>query len=585
MRLTSSLRLSGLIPARVTISVDAVLMVTAVAALLYLIGIPLLMNIYTAFRGPVEFLPFEPEAVFTTANLTAAFGDSSVLTTFKDTAIFAVGSVAVAFVVGMPLAWLVERTNIPFRNAIYVIALVPIMLPPITLALAWIFMLGETNGFINVAIRNVFGLEGRGPFTIFSMYGMVLVQGLAMSTLIFLFLGASLRSMDPSVEEASATAGASFPTTLRKVTLPIMRPSILSVLILAIIFAIETFEIPLVLGLGARAQVFASNVYWALNPAAGLPRYGEMAAFSLSFLAITYLLFYFYSRVTRQAARFATVTGRGFRPQRFDLGRWKYVALGGIGVFALFQIIFPLGILIWASLLNRFEPPSIGAISDLSFDSFRGVFRDPIFWPAVRNTFAVAFGSATLVTLISAVVAWIVVRSNVFGKRLLDFIASSSVAIPGVIAGLALLIFYLTVSRWIPIFGTIWVLVLAYSYRLSLAYRFNVAGITQISKELEEASQASGATWANTFRRILVPLLAPTLIVVFIIIFFLGFRDFTLALMLNSRDNVVMSVLVWVRINTNRLGEGAAISVLSVGFMTIMVVIIRSFILPRLRKF
>ncbi len=575
---------------RLRFTLDTAVMVAAVLILLYLIGVPLLMNVLTAFRGPInpEFgavLPFEPSAKFTFDNLPAAYATSRTWTTFWDTGLFALGAVALGFVVGGTLAWLVERTDIPFRNAVFVMAIIPIMMPPINSALAWIFMLGKTNGFINVAIRNVFGMEGSGPFNIFTLYGMIIVQGLGLSTLIFLLVGAALRSMDSSLEEASAASGASQWATFRRVTLPLLLPTVLSVLILAFIFAIESFEVPLVIGLGARRQVFAGNVFFALNPAAGLARYGEVAAFSLSFLFITYALFYYYARLTRQASRFATVTGKGFRPRRLQLGRWKYLALAGIVVFGLFQIVFPLSILVWTSLLDRFAAPSISAFGDLSFDSYRRIFDDSRFGLAVRNTFVVAFGSALMVSFVSIIVAWIVVRRNVRGKRLLDFVASSSVAIPGVIAGLSFVIFYLTVSRWIPIWGTIWVLVLAYSYRLSLAYRVHVAGLTQIGGELEEASAASGASFLSTFRRIIVPLMAPNLMVVFLLIFFLGFRDFTLALLLSGRDNIVLSVLMWNRLNASEFGEAAALSVVIVVALFAMAALMRGVVLKRFRNF
>ena len=570
---------------RASVNLDTLLMVGAVLAVLYLIGIPLLVNIFSAFRGPADFLPFESGAGFTLQNFANAYTSDKALETLKDTSTFALGSVALAFVVGASLAWLVERTDIPFHNAIYVLALVPLMIPTISMSLGWILLLGESNGLLNVFIRDLFGLEGTGPFNIFTMYGMIVVQGFAGSTIAFLFLGAAFRNMDPSLEEASAASGASFGTTLRRVTFPILRPSMLSILFLSLIFALESFEVPLMFGLGARAQIFASNIYWSLSPAAGLPLYGEMAALSIGFLAIVYLLFFLYARVTRQAAKFATVTGKGFRPRRIALGAWKYVALGFVGAYSLLHLILPVGLLIWASFLNRFELPSVEALGRVSIESYRVVTNDPLFWSAFRNSLIVGFGSAFIVTSVSMVVAWIVLRSNLRGKSFLDLIASSSVAIPGVIAGLSFLLFYLTVNRWIPLWGTVWILVLAYSYRLSLAYRFNVAGLTQVSRELEEASRISGASWANTLRRIVLPLLAPTLIVVFSLTLFLALRDFTLALLLNSKDNTVLGVMVWNRFVTNEFGQAAALSVILAGIMLTLAIILRVFVLRRVRNF
>lgn len=562
---------------------DVVLMATSVVVLVFLISVPLLMTFFNAFRGPSDFLPFERQARYTLENFTLAYSGTQTTKIYVDTAVFAVLSVALGFVVGVALAWLVERTDIPFRNGIFVLVLVPIMVPPINAAVAWIFMLGQRNGLFNVFIRSVLGLEGTGPFDIFTLYGMVIVQGLGMATIMFLLMSASLRSMDPALEEASGVSGASPWKTFLRVTLPILTPSILSVLILGFIFAIESFEIPLVLGLGARKSVFASAMFWALSPAAGLPRYGEVAALALSFLSFTYILFYIYARVTRNAARYATVTGKGYRARRIALGRWKWPALAFIVVYGLFQVVFPMLILVWASFLTRFEVPSFAALGELSLEPYRRLLEDSQFALALRNSFVVALGSALLVTFVSAMVAWVVVRTNVFGKRLLDFIASSSVAIPGVIAGLSFVIFYLTVNKWVPLYGTVWVLVLAYAYRLAVAYRTNVAGLTQISKELEEASHASGATGITTFRRVLIPLLAPSLSVGFMLIFFLGFRDFTLALLLSGKNNIVLSVLLWRRITGNDLGEAAALSVITVGMLVVMAVLLRSVILKRLR--
>jgi len=357
----------------------------------------------------------------------------------------------------------------------------------------------------------------------------------------------------------------------------------LSTLVLLFILAIEAFDVPLVLG--ARTKVFANTVYFALNPVQDFPRYGEVAALSLSFLAFTYVLFFIYSHLTRQANRFATVTGKGYRPKRFVLGIWKYPALAFVLGFSLIQFVFPLLILLWASLLDRFIAPSFNELGLLTLDAYTDVFSKGVFWGALKNTLIVAVGAATIVAFFSTIVAWIVVRSNMRGKRVLDLVASSSLAIPSVIAGVAFIIFYLSISRWVPIYGTVWVLVLAYSFRFSLAYRINSAGVVQLGKELEEASVASGATMINTFRHVIMPLLAPSMFIGFILIFFLAFRDFTMAFMLGTSENKMLSVMVWNGLQSNNTGEAAAVSILIVAILAIAVGILRGLVLPRIRGF
>jgi iron(III) transport system permease protein len=565
------------------ISGDKFLMVLAVLAVLYIVGIPLVADIFAAFRGPIDRLPFEDSAVFTLSNFSSAYGDRDSLSIIRETALFAGGAVMLAAVIGFTLAYLVERTDIPFHNAIFVLALVPIMMPPIVTALAWIFLLGENNGLINIFIRAVFGIDGSGPFSAFSFFGMIWVQGLTMSSLAFLLMSASLKTMDSSLEEASAASGGSTYHTLRRVTLPILRPAVLSTLVLLFILAIEAFDVPLVLG--ATTKVFANTVYFALNPVQDFPRYGEVAALSLSFLAFTYVLFFIYSHLTRQANRFATVTGKGYRPKRFALGIWKYPALALVLGFTLIQFVFPLLILLWASLLNRFVTPSFAELDLLTLDAYADVFSKGVFWGALKNTIIVAVGAATIVAFFSTIVAWIVVRSNMRGKRILDLVASSSLAIPSVIAGVAFIIFYLSISKWVPIYGTVWVLVLAYSFRFSLAYRINSAGVVQLGKELEEASVTSGATLINTFRRIIMPLLAPSMFIGFILIFFLAFRDFTMAFMLGTSENKTLSVMVWNALQSNNTGEAAAVSILIVAILGVAVGVLRGLVLPRIRGF
>ena len=310
------------------LTLDRLVLAGAVLALLYLISAPLLMTVFTAFRGPVDFLPFEAGAQFTFDNIREVYSSGIFLDTLIDTAWFVGGATVLAFVVAFVLAFLVERTNLPCRNLIFMLLTLPIMLPPLITGLSWIFLLGKSRGLLNVLLRGLLGVEGTGPFDIFTWYGMILAQGLAVVPFMFLLLSGAMRRMDPSLEEASLVAGCGWWRTITRVTLPVLRPALLSVLLLTAIITLEAFDIPLLLGLGAGARVLATSVYYPLYPQIGLPRYGEVAAIALTFLVLTYILAALYARATREQARYATVTGKGFRPRQIDLGRWRYVALG-----------------------------------------------------------------------------------------------------------------------------------------------------------------------------------------------------------------------------------------------------------------
>jgi iron(III) transport system permease protein len=441
----------------------------------------------------------------------------------------------------------------------------PIMLPPLITGLSWIFLLGKSRGLLNVLLRSLLGVEGTGPFDVFTWYGMILAQGLAVVPFMFLLLSGAMRRMDPSLEEASLVAGCGWWRTITRVTLPVLRPALLSALLLTAIITLEAFDIPLLLGLGAGARVLATSVYYPLYPQIGLPRYGEVAAIALTFLVLTYILAALYARATREQARYATVTGKGFRPRQIDLGRWRYVALGSIGLYLVVQVVLPTFVLLWSSLLDGYRPPTDWALlQELSLKSFARVLGDTRFWPALRTTVVVAALSATIVAVLAAILAWMVVRSQVPGKRLLDLLASTSIAIPSVIAGVSFLIFYLAMPgiRSLGLYGTVWVLVLALSYRTAVGYRITSAGVSQIKHELEEAAAVCGATWLTTFRRVILPLLLPTTLAVWLLIFIVNFREFTIALLLGSVDNQMLGPLLWRYVSSSEMGQASALAVI-----------------------
>ncbi|MBT7956113.1 MAG: iron ABC transporter permease, partial [Rhodospirillaceae bacterium] len=517
---------------------------TAVVAALYFISAPLLTLVLSSFRGPEDMLPFEDAAVWTLGHFSEVYTNPVLYKEIiPQTFVFAFGAVTFSFIIAFTLAWLVERTDIPGRNFIFTLILFPLLVPTLMLGIAWVFMFGPNAGWINQGIRFIFGVEaGGGPFNIFSMGGLIMTQGAALVPFVFLLLTAALRSMNPSLEEASAASGASPITTFFRVTIPILRPGILAPLILAFLIAMEQFELPLIIGLPARINVFAIRIFFELSPDTDLPVYGRAAALALPFLGIGILLLLAYNHMIKRADSFVTVTGKGYRPERFKLGKWKWPSLIFVGVFLSFAAILPALVLLWTSLFG-FNAPSLAALSNISFTPYIELFQEVRFYRAVGNTFVVAGGSAVIVTLIGAMLAWILVRTKMPGRSILDFISFFSIGIPSVIAGLAAMLLYL--STPIGVYGTVWVLILAYSYRFAVTTRLNRAGLMQLHKELEEASYAAGGTWLTTIRRIVLPLMGPSIMASMVLLFIIGFREFTIPLILMSEDNMVLSVILW----------------------------------------
>jgi iron(III) transport system permease protein len=527
-------------------------------AAIYLIGVPLAMLLFAAFRGPADLLPFEPGAQWTLEHIQALFTDPVIYgRILPDTFVFVAGTVMAVFAIAFVLAWLTERTDLPGREVWFSLILFPLLVPTPILAIAWIFLMGPNAGWLNLVIRAALGSEGTGPINIFSMGGLVLCQALASTPYVFLLLAAALRSMDPALEEASGSSGASPLTTFRRVTLPVLLPGLLAPLVLITLITAEQFELPLIIGLPAKINVFSYRIYFELNPLSSLPNYGGAAALSLPFVALGILLLVLYNRLIRRADSFITVTGRGYRQRRLPLGAWKIPAILGVTIYSALAAVLPAAVLLWTSLFG-YALPVTATAADLSLEPYRALFANRAFWLGLRNTLLVALVSALIVTAIGGLLGWIISRSRLKIRHALDFVSLLSVGIPAVIAGLGVMLLYLSLP--IGLYGTVWILVVAYSYRFATTTRLARAGFLQIHRELEEASATSGARWLATQRRVLVPLMLPALSAGFILLFIVGVREFTIPLVLYSQDNVVLSVLLWQLFSSGQAASSAALA-------------------------
>lgn len=522
----------------------------SLVALVYLLVIPLVFQVITAFRG--ASLPFfVPSARWTLANFETIYSSGALLDTVWVTFQFLGGSLLVAGVVGALLAWLVARTDLPGRNLIYALVLVPLIVPTIIRSQAWLLMLAPDSGMLNQLLRALtFSSSTTGPVNPFGFPVFTFVQGLQGVTLFFILLVPVLENMDAALEEAARMSGASTLQTLRRITGPLLLPGALAAVLLTFILTLGSFEVPLVFGQGEGKSIFSLRIWNSLRAAhGGTPQYGEAAAYAVNFLVLTYGLFYLYSRLTSQSGKYAVVTGKGFRPVRLALGRWLTPALIFVGAYVALAAVLPLLALLWSSVTPYNTLFSVANLREqASLGAFEAAVRERQFWLALVNTVFVALASATIAVFIAAVTAWLVVRGpRNLATTALDLLATSSVAIPATAAALAFFVFYLLINRWVPLYGTIWLLVLAYAYRLSVSYRACVVGVIQINRELEEAAAVCGASRWTTFCRILLPLLRPMLAAVWIPLFLLGAQEFTLPAFLANPETRTLPVLIYTR--------------------------------------
>jgi len=541
-------------------------MAAAILVIAWLALVPLGYLLWQSFTTPLSAA--EP-ARFTLENYRGVLGNADNIRLLTNSAIFASGASVLSLVLGTLLAWLNERTDTPFKPLVYALSVVPLVMPGILFVTAWIMLASPRIGIINLVLRQIFGTDA--VFVdVYSLPGMIWVDGIQHAPIAFLMMGAVFRAMDPSLEESAMMSGASLLQTARRVTLKLALPAAAACFLILFVRSIESFENPALLGLPAGIEVFTSAIYEALQsyPSA----VGLASAYAAVLLAITSGGVYWQSRLVRENARFVTVTGKGFRPRVLKLGRWRRLAGAFFILYALLVVGLPFLVLLWSSLQRFYSVPSLEALGNISLANYAAVLNFPGIGAAIRNTLFLAVSSATLVMALSAVGAWIVLRTNSPARRLIDNLASLPMAMPGLVAGLAIMICYLALP--IPIYGTLWILLIAYMTRfLPYGMRFTSVSLLQLQKELEESSGLSGAAWLTTFRRVVLPLLKPGLLAGWLYIAIVSVRELSSSILLYSPGTEVVSVVLWELWQNGQYVQLSALGVMMIAFLFVFVLI------------
>jgi iron(III) transport system permease protein len=504
----------------------------------YLALIPLGFLLWQSFFTP--HTAAKP-AVFTLGNYAAAYTSLETAKLFVNSVVFAAGTAAFSLVVGTALAWMNERTNTPFKGLFFSLALVPLIIPGILFTISWIMLASPKIGIFNLLLQSWFQTD-TVFFNVYTMWGMIWVDGLHYSPMAFLLMTAAFRSMDPALEESASMSGANLWQVVRRITLALSWPAIFATLLILFVRAIESFEVPALLGMPGGVFVFTSAIFEAIH------RYpsqvGLAAAYGVTLLAITSIGIYFQSRLSSSGHRYSTVTGKGFRPRRIDLGRWRYLTAAIFIVYFLLIVASPLLVLLWSSVQKYYSVPSMAALQNLTLDPYRFILNHPTFARAIWNSLLLCFGSATIIMLVTSVICWMVVKTKIPGRWLLDNLASLPIVFPGLVLGLSIMVFYLNFN--IGIYGTIWILLLAYVTRfMPYGIRYNTASMLQIHKELEESAAMSGARWGSTFVRVVLPLLKPGLVAGWIYIAIVSLRELSSSILLYSPGTEVVSIMIW----------------------------------------
>lgn len=545
-------------PASIRIEEWIIIVVTAVVCVL------VLAPIAVVFWQSVQAGDWSGPLALSLANYVTAATEPRLYHAIVNTIIASVGCTAIATVAGVTLAWLVARTNMPFRRFFAVTNPIPMFLSPFVGAIAWMALAAPRAGYLNRQIADLFGLPA-DLLNIYGLGGIIWVQGIFFTPLVYLMTVGSLRQMDPALEESSRSCGAGMWRTTFRITLMLSTPSILSGMILTFVSSAGEFGVPLALGSPHGVETLSTQIFEVLqreNPA-----YSLAAAIGSVLLVSTVALVVIH-RTLVSSKQFVTITGKGFRPRLVDLRQWRYAALLLNVSYILVSVILPIGILAIMSV-HKVWLGSID-VSQFTAENYVEVLvNQDATQRGILNSLFLAIVGATVAVAISLILSQAIYRSRLPGRRLIDMVTSLPVGIPGIVLAMGMLVLFIRT----PLYGTLSLLMIAYIIRFTPVGQRSVAGsLLAMSPELEESSRACGHGWFDTMRRITLPLLKPGLTAAWVLLFTIYVRELPISILLWSSGNEVMSVVLYQLLEHATAGQTGAYAIIQAAIALVVVV-------------
>lgn len=486
------------------------------------------------------------------------FTNAAYVQALLNTLALALGVALGSLVLGVPLAWATARTDLPASGLLRVLVAIAYMLPPYLTALAYIILAGPNSGHLNRLFTAVTGAAA-GPFNVFSLGGVIFVISLHVFPIVYFLTHTALRSVDVALEQSAQILGASRWQTLRRVTLPMVTPAITAGVLLASIESMALFGPQAFLGTPARIDFLPTRVYSLLQRFP--PLFAEASALAFALVVLT-VLGLFVQRAFLERRSFITVTGKAGRVEVVRLGRWRPPLLVWCWSVVLVAVVLPLGVLTLAAFSKSWLDPFLP--SNWTLQNFGyALFQEQTSQRGILNSLRLAAGSATLCMVLGLLVAYIDLRTTMRGRRLLDYLAILPLGLPGIVLAVGLLQAWIRVP--LPIYATIWMLLIAYAARfLPLAVRSANSALRQVDPSLEEAARITGAPWLQAITRVTAPLIRPGLLVGWILVFIPAMGELSATILLYTQGSETLAIAIYRLQELGRLEIVAALAVLTV---------------------
>jgi iron(III) transport system permease protein len=499
-----------------------------------------------------------------------------------NTVFLGLGTIILAALFGVPIAWLLNRTNVPFRRSFITLMAIMVVVPGYVMAMGWIMLVDERIGLLNHAVATILHVPSV-PLTVSdNLIGITWVMALILVPAIFFLIAGPSRSLDPSLQEAARMAGAGALRTFWRIDLPLIWPSILGALIYIFITAVSIFDVPALLGgASGKVPVLSTALFYAIRPAGPQTAsfaYGVAGVYGLVLAVPCLFAMHFYLRLLDRSERYQVITGKGYRSHPVQLGAYRWIGFAAVAGYFILALALPFLVLLWASLLPLLRMPSLALVGKLNLDNYRGLIVTLGGGGVLRNTLLLVLAVVLLVSFFSLTISWIVVRTRLSQRKLMDVLSMLPHAVPGLAFAFALTMLGLLAAVWIPwlpLSGTLAIIVIAdLIQRLPYATRMANGAFLQVHRELEEAARVSGADNATALRRVLLPLIKPSVIYLMVWTGILTLQEVSMALFLSGPDNLVLSASIFQLWVDGNLGPAAAGTVVLLLLLTLTTAVI-----------
>ena len=553
---------------RKKINGPVLLMSLLLGVVAFLVLVPLFLMILNSFQisKPGDAM------VYGLQGWSDAYSSPDILDAVYNTFSLALTRQFIALILGILLAWLLARTDIPLSGPLEFMFWLSFFLPALPVTMGWILLLDPNFGLVNQWLLKL-PFISEPPLNIYSFWGIIWVH-LAASTIgvKVLLLAPAFRNMDAALEESSRVSGSSALGTLIRIITPVMMPAILVATILGMVRSLETFEIELLLGVPIDLHVFSTKIHdLVISEPAEFP---PAMALSSTFLVVLLVLVGIQRFVLRRK-EYTTVSGRGFNIRLTPLGRWKNVIFVLVLVLALMITVVPTIFLVMGTFMKLF---GFFHIADpWTLNNWRLVLQDPVILRSLGNTLLVGLGSGIVGVFFYSLIAYVIVKTRFTLRGVLDFLSWIPLSIPGILLGMALLWTFLGTKIFIPLYGSVYILIIAMVIKsMPIGTQVIKSIMLQLGRELEEASIVSGASWFSTYRRILVPLLFPALMTVGLLVFISAARDISTIVLLATAETRTLSLLMLEFATEGQFEKATVVGALIVVFVVAAALIARA---------